>query len=74
MKLTVEEMNGIFAEAWLQSAKNPQARYRFGQAVWNLVPSEVNDIPSGSELDFFYWSDYRSNEITQICMDHFVAI
>lgn len=55
--LTVGEASDIITEAYLQVETNKG--YRFGQAVFNLLPQEIAEQIRGTEYDFFYWDDRK---------------
>jgi hypothetical protein len=41
--------------------------YRYGQALYNILPVECTDQLTPSK-DFFYWRDSRKDEIDSICL------
>lgn len=69
MKLNQVQLNKYIDEAWYNHAKvnqDPRAKYRFGQALWNVLPDKVTNPIYMTEKDFFHWSDERVEEILQI--------
>lgn len=63
MKLSQTELNNYIVIASQQVAVNPY--YRFGQALWNVLPNEVTQNLHGKkELDFFYWTD--ENKVMEV--------
>ena len=58
MKLTKTEMQKYIDIANKQVFDGIEYHYRFGQAMYNLLPKEVTEQIYMTELDFFYWNDY----------------
>lgn len=59
MKLTYEEMDAYIKVAWIQVEHGKEYQYRFGQALYNLLPNYVTHQIYMTEFDFFYWTDYN---------------
>ena len=78
MKLTQTEMLNLITKARSIQAEvntDPRAMYRFGQAIFNLLPKEIAyDIYEGNVEDFFYLSDSPENEakILEILFTNYV--
>lgn len=58
-KLTQEEATVLIAQAWKDVSKHTLGSYRFGQALWNLIPDDLFDeiiVKDGynSMVDFYY--------------------
>lgn len=67
MKLSQTELDNYINIATQQVAANPY--YRFGQALWNILPNEVTkDLHGKKELDFFYWTD--DNAVMEVVVEH----
>lgn len=66
MKLTQTEMLQLITKARSIQAEvntDPRAKYRLGQAIFNLLPREIAyDIYDGNVEDFFFWRDSPENE------------
>ena len=58
MKLTKTEMQKYIDIANKQVFDGIEYHYRFGQAMYNLLPKEVTEQIYMTKLDFFYWNDY----------------
>lgn len=75
MKLDHVQIHNYIHEAWYNHTKvnqDPRAKYRFGQALWNVLPDKVTNPIYMTEKDFFHWSDERVEEILQIVYSEFV--
>ena len=44
--------------------------YRFGQALWNVLPCEIIDNMVGTDVDFFMWTDKK--RVLNIFWDKYV--
>lgn len=77
MKLSQAKINSLINEAWHVHTKvnqDPRAKYRFGQALWNLLPCQVSGELYMTNKDFFYWPDERVAEILEIVYNDLVEI
>ena len=54
-KLTHAQASELVEQASQESLQNRD--YRFGQALWNLIPAEMTKEFLGTTRDFFYWRD-----------------
>ena len=54
-KLTYAQATKLVEQASQESLQNRD--YRFGQALWNLLPAEMTKEFLGTTKDFFYWRD-----------------
>ena len=54
-KLTYAQAVKLVEQASQESLQN--RNYRFGQALWNLLPAEITKEFLGTTRDFFYWRD-----------------
>ena len=54
-KLTYTQAVKLVEQASQESLQNRD--YRFGQALWNLLPTEMTKEFLGTTRDFFYWRD-----------------
>ena len=54
-KLTHAQAAELVEQASQESLQN--RNYRFGQALWNLLPAEMTKKFLGTTRDFFYWKD-----------------
>ena len=54
-KLTHAQATELVEQASQESLQNRD--YRFGQALWNLLPAEMTKEFLGTTRDFFYWKD-----------------
>lgn len=45
-------------------------KYRFGQALWNILPDELALHFNGTEHDFFYWTN--ENKVISVFLDNYV--
>lgn len=61
-KISLLEAVSLITEASRLSKK--YKGYRFGQALWNLLPVELWQQYTGTDIDFFYWVDEKSVEET----------
>ena len=68
IKLTYEQAVKLVDRAAKESTE--VKHYRFGQALWNLMPSEVTDEFLLTEYDFFYWVD--NARVVEVFYEHFV--
>lgn len=69
------ELHKYINEAWAtyySVNKDPRAKYRFGQALWNQIPTGVSHHIYMTDKDFFNWSDERVAEILEIAYTEFV--
>lgn len=44
--------------------------YRFGQALWNLIPIDISSEYLSTDKDFFYWVD--NTKVIDVFYQHFV--
>ena len=75
MKISEDCLNGLIELAWKvyrDVNQDPRAKYRFGQALWNVLPDSVTKHIWNTDKDFFYWSDERVAEILEIVYSEFV--
>ena len=54
-KLSYTQAAKLVEQASQESLQN--RGYRFGQALWNLLPDETTKNVLGTTRDFFYWKD-----------------
>ena len=54
-KLTHAQAAELVEQASQESLQNRD--YRFGQALWNLLPAEITKESLGTTRDFFCWKD-----------------
>ena len=55
-KLSYTQAAKLVEQASQESLQNRD--YRFGQALWNIIPAEMTKEFTGSTtVDFFYWVD-----------------
>ena len=54
-KLTYTQAVKLVEQASQESLQN--RGYRFGQALWNLIPVEMTAAYVSTDKDFFYWKD-----------------
>ena len=54
-KLAYTQAVKLVEQASQESLQNKD--YRFGQALWNLLPAEMTKEFLGTTRDFFYWKD-----------------
>ena len=55
-KLSYTQAAKLVEQASQESLQN--RGYRFGQALWNLIPTEMTKEFTGpTTVDFFYWTD-----------------
>ena len=54
-KLAYTQAVKLVEQASQESLQNRD--YRFGQALWNLLPAEITKEFLGTTRDFFYWKD-----------------
>lgn len=67
MKLSQTELNNYINIAIQQVTVNPY--YRFGQALWNILPNEVTkDLHGKKDFDFFYWTD--NNAVMKVVLEN----
>ena len=61
-KLTQQEASDLIQKAWQEVAEYTLGSYRFGQALWNLIPNELSleywqEGYGYGDVDFFYEPD-----------------
>lgn len=69
-KLTQQEANDLVVEAWRLVKEYESAKYRFGQALYNLLPEELYKHYHMTAYDFFYWSN--SDQVLESFYKYFV--
>ena len=67
-KLTYAQAVKLIEQATQESLQN--RGYRFGQALWNLLPDETAKNVLGTTRDFFYWTD--NAKVIETFYAHFV--
>lgn len=67
-KLTYEQAVALVEKASQQSTE--LKHYRFGQALWNLLPERISSAHITGENDFFYWVD--NARVVEVFYKHFV--
>lgn len=67
-KLTYEQAVKLVEQASQESTE--MKFYRFGQALWNLIPTEVSNPWHMTEYDFFYWVD--NARVVEVFYQHYV--
>lgn len=68
IKLTYEQAVKLVDRAAKESTE--VKHYRFGQALWNLLPVEMTKELLGTTRDFFYWVD--NARVVEVFYEHFV--
>lgn len=74
-KLTQQEASDLIQKAWQEVSKHTLGSYRFGQALWDLIPNELSlgywQVGYGYDgVDFFY--EPNSNIATEKFYKYFV--
>ena len=69
-KLTKEQAAQTLKTAYEHVHLNRSAKYRLGQAIWNILPDELTTHFHGTEHDFFYWTDEA--KVINVFMDKYV--
>jgi len=69
-KLTQQEAQDLIQKAWHMVAEHHLVGYRFGQALWNIIPNDIYQKYSCTDKDFFYWQD--SDKVTETFFKYFV--
>lgn len=69
-KLSQAEAQDIMAKAKEQMKEN--RHYRYGQAVWNLLPLELTKDFTNTHVDFFHSRD--EEYVNEILFDCFVKL
>lgn len=67
-KLTHMQAAKLIQQASQESTENKH--YRFGQALWNLLPEEVSKPFYMTDKDFFLWSD--NAKVMEVLYENFV--
>ena len=67
-KLTYAQAVKLVEQASQESLQNRD--YRFGQALWNLLPAEMTKDFLGTTRDFFYWKD--NTKVIETFYEYFV--
>ena len=67
-KLTYAQAVELVEQASQESLQN--RGYRFGQALWNLLPDETTKNALGTTRDFFYWAD--NAKVIEVFYEYFV--
>jgi hypothetical protein len=65
--MLIQEYLNLKEQAWKEVKQGESYSYRYGQAVWNLLPKEVSDKIYLTDEDFFQWPNNRFHEIDMIC-------
>lgn len=71
MKLTQEQADDLILKAYTLVGEHYRAKYRLGQAIWNLLPKETSDPFHGTSHDFFYWED--DSKVLEVFLEHYVG-
>ena len=69
-RLSPEQATEMIKLAYEHVHLNQLAKYRFGQALWNILPDELMLHFHGTEHDFFYWVD--ENKVLSVFLDNYV--
>ena len=67
-KLNYEQAVKLVEQASKESTEIQD--YRFGQALWNLIPIDVSSEYLSTDKDFFYWVD--NTKVIEVFYQHFV--
>ena len=67
-KLTHMQAAKLIQQASQESTENKH--YRFGQALWNLLPKEVGAPFYMTDKDFFLWGD--NAKVIEVFYENFV--
>ena len=67
-KLTYMQAAKLIQQASQESTENKH--YRFGQALWNLLPKEVGAPFYMTDKDFFLWAD--NAKVMEVFYENFV--
>lgn len=62
-KLSQVEAGNLISKAWQHVHKYSAAKYRFGQALFNILPSDIAKCIVSTDKDFFYKNDEETNEL-----------
>jgi hypothetical protein len=54
-------------QAWKAVEEGKHYHYRYGQALFNILPEEFTKAIYLSDDDFFHWDNERWQEIDDIC-------
>lgn len=68
--LSQSEANLLVKKAWEHVAKHQKGSYRFGQALWNLLPDPLVQLHAAKEADFYFVRD--SDKVMEIFYKYFV--
>ncbi len=69
-KLTQQEAQDLIQKAWKLVSNRYLGSYRFGQALYNLLPESLYDEFKGSSKDFYDWQDHK--KVTEVFYKYFV--
>lgn len=70
IKLTQKEASNLISKAWHDVHKYSLGGYRFGQALFNLLPNGMGSAIVNTDKDFFYFDD--SEKATELFYKHCV--
>lgn len=68
IKLTPMQAYNLAQQASQEANENKH--YRFGQALWNLLPKEVREPFYMTDKDFFFWTD--NTKVIDVFYENFV--
>lgn len=71
-RLTKEQATQTLKTAYEHVFLNRPAKYRLGQAIWNILPDELAMQFHATEYDFFYWTD--NNKVVNAFMDNYHSL
>lgn len=69
-KLSPEQATEMIKLSYEHVRLNRPAKYRFGQALWNILPDELTLHFNGTEHDFFYWTN--ENKVLSVFLANYV--
>ena len=69
-KLSPEQAAQLVKTAHIHVRIHWAAKYRFGQALWNILPDELASYFRSTEHDFFYLTN--ENKVLSVFLDNYV--
>ncbi len=67
-KLTMKDAVKFHTRAKVMNRNQPD--YRYGQALYNILPKDITVEINGTDDDFFYWTD--NIKVTKHFFENFV--
>jgi hypothetical protein len=66
----INELDTYFTVAWQYVWAFDYCEYRYGQALFNVLPKEFTEKFWATKDDFYYYHNSRWQEINEICFKY----